>query len=242
MSSPRVRRGSTAVAGPMPQGTRCAASSSIRPSPPWGSPPRRTPGWASEDSEAPAAAARAPSSLSANASVSATFDKPPTVTIAAPLNGHAYSASAVPTADFACAPDPGSTLRSCTGTLDDGSAVIPGAALPHGTGLHTLTVTATDADGSAPTTGTAAYTVNPPPACADARATTNEGQRVGITLDCTDPNATPRHRSRSTPLRGMGRSRRRAGACATPRRRALPALTASPITACRPTAPPPPTP
>ena len=128
-------------------------------------------------------------SLSANASVSATFDKPPTVTIAAPLNGHAYSASAVPTADFACVPDPGSTLRSCTGTLDDGSAVIPGAALPHGTGLHTLTVTATDADGSAPTTGTATYTVNPPPACADARATANEGQGVGITPGCTDPNA-----------------------------------------------------
>jgi hypothetical protein len=129
-------------------------------------------------------------SLSASASVSATFDKPPIVTIAAPLNGHAYSASAVPTADFACAPDPGSTLRSCTGTLDDGSAVLSAAALPRATGLHTLTVTATDADGSAPTTATAAYTVNPPPACVDARATTNEGQSVGITLDCTDANAT----------------------------------------------------
>ena len=151
-------------------------------------------------------------SLSASASVSATFDKPPIVTIAAPLNGHAYSASAVPTADFACAPDPGSTLRSCTGTLDDGSAVLSAAALPRATGLHTLTVTATDADGSAPTTATAAYTVNPPPACPDARATTNEGQSVGITLDCTDANATtvtdqidlgPRHGTLALTSRGV---------------------------------------
>jgi hypothetical protein len=129
-------------------------------------------------------------SMATDVQVTATFDDPPTVAITAPLNGGAYSSVAVPPAAFACTADPGSTIQSCTGKLDNGSAVPSGGALPGATGPHTLTVTATDADGSAPATATATYTVNPPPACPDVRATTNEGQRVKISLDCSDPHAT----------------------------------------------------
>jgi Bacterial Ig domain len=128
-------------------------------------------------------------SLSADASATATFDKPPTVTVSAPVGGQAYSAGVVPAADFTCSPDTGSIIHSCAATVD-GSGVTQGATLPNGTGPHTLIVTATDADGAAPTTANATYTVNAPPACPDASATTNESRRVGITLRCNDPHAT----------------------------------------------------
>lgn len=140
-------------------------------------------------------------SLTANASVTATFDKPPIVTITAPSDGHAYTSGAVPAADFACTPDPGSTLGSCTGKLDSGSAVAPGAALPASAGRHTLTVIASDADGLS-TTVTSTYTVNPPPTCSDLAVATNQGAAVNVRLACSDPNATVTYLLDSSPGHG----------------------------------------
>jgi Bacterial Ig domain len=125
--------------------------------------------------------------LLADAAAPATFDGPPTIAITTPTPGAHVPAASVGTAAFLCTPDPASTLSSCTATLD-GRPISAGDPLSAAVGSHTLTVTALDADGGS-AAQSAAYTVNPLPVCPDVSATTNEGQRVAITLNCTDPNA-----------------------------------------------------
>ena len=120
--------------------------------------------------------------------VTATFDAPPTVTIAAPADGQSYNADAVPAADFTCHSDPGSTVQACSAQAD-AQTVTDGAPMPSTPGQHTLTVTATDADGTSSPATTATYTVFPPPACNDVGATANEGTPVRLPLSCADPNA-----------------------------------------------------
>ena len=146
-------------------------------------------------------------SMAADVTVTATFDAPPTASITAPQDGMSYSANAVPAAAFACSHDPNSTLRSCLGTVD-GTAVSSGATLPATPGPHTLTVVATDADGSTSLPASVTYTVFPRPTCSDVGATTNEGTPVSVALSCADPHASsityaidrrPRHGSIGRP-------------------------------------------
>jgi hypothetical protein len=148
--------------------------------------------------------------LIADAAAPATFDGPPTIAITTPTPGARVPAASVGTAAFLCTPDPASTLSSCTATLD-GRPISAGDPLSAAVGSHTLTVTALDADGGS-AAQSAAYTVNPLPVCPDVSATTNEGQRVAITLNCTDPNAAsvtfaidspPRHGTLALMSRGV---------------------------------------
>jgi hypothetical protein len=125
---------------------------------------------------------------SASQSGTYTVSAPPTVTISAPADGHSYNANAVPAADFTCHHDPNSALQACTARVD-GNAVADGAAMPSTPGQHTLTVTATDADGSSSPPTSATYTVFPLPTCNDISATTNEGARVRLRPSCADPHA-----------------------------------------------------
>ena len=125
--------------------------------------------------------------LIADVTAPATFDRPPTIAITTPTPGAHVSPASVGAAAFLCTPDSASTLSSCTATLD-GRPISAGDPLSAAVGSHTVTVTAQDADGGS-AAQSAAYTVNPPPVCHDVSTTTNEGQRVAITLNCADPNA-----------------------------------------------------
>ena len=83
--------------------------------------------------------------------------KAPQVLITAPVANAAYLWTALPAADFDCLAGLGSTVQSCKATVA-GQPVSDHQALPNGFGVHTLTVTATDADGLS-TTASATYTV-----------------------------------------------------------------------------------
>jgi hypothetical protein len=54
--------------------------------------------------------------MAADATVTTTFDAPPTASITAPQDGMSYNADAVPAAAFACSYDRNSALRSCLAT------------------------------------------------------------------------------------------------------------------------------
>jgi hypothetical protein len=132
---------------------------------------------------------------------------PPTASIAAPQDGASYNADAVPNADFTCQSGANSSLQTCAATVD-GQAVAAGGAMRNSPGPHTLSVTATDTDGSSSRPVTATYTVYPPPACSDVGRTTNEGVAALVPVACSDPNAPidgyaidrrPRHGSLSRP-------------------------------------------
>ena len=101
--------------------------------------------------------------------------------------------------------DPGMTDRPTSG-----------APPPRGTGLIQ---TATDADG--PRRDAAHRHIHGQPAGTDAHATTNEGERVGIPLSCSDNATTVTDQIAQDP--GMGRSRCTSRG-APARRRALPSL------------------
>ncbi|HEY1566052.1 MAG TPA: Ig-like domain-containing protein, partial [Solirubrobacteraceae bacterium] len=135
------------------------------------------------------ATALAPDGGSASRSGTYTVSAPPTVTITAPANGQSYHGTAVPAAAFTCHPDAHSALQACTAKAD-GQAVAKGAVMPSTPGPHTLTVTATDADGSSSPATSATYTVFPLPTCNNVGATTNEGARVRLPLACADPHDT----------------------------------------------------
>jgi C4-type Zn-finger protein len=77
----------------------------------------------------------------------------PTVDIATPPEGAVYALNQVVNADFSCDKDAATTLASCVGSVDDGSALDTATA-----GAKSLTVTATDALGQS-TTVTRNYTV-----------------------------------------------------------------------------------
>jgi hypothetical protein len=83
--------------------------------------------------------------------------KAPQVVITAPVANAAYLWTALPAADYDCLAGLGSTVQSCKATVA-GQPVSDHQALPNGFGVHTLTVTATDADGLS-TTASATYTV-----------------------------------------------------------------------------------
>ncbi len=134
--------------------------------------------------------ATAPDGASASQTATYTVSAPPTAAITAPQDGASYNANAVPAAGFSCQHDPNSPLQSCAATAD-GQAVAAGGSMPNSPGPHTLSVVATDADGSSSLPTTATYTVYPPPTCGDVGATTNEGVAVPVTLSCSDPNASP---------------------------------------------------
>jgi hypothetical protein len=118
-----------------------------------------------------------------------TVSAPPTVAITAPANQVSYATGAVPKAAYACLPGLNSALTSCTATVDGTTPVAPGEVLPGAPGsTHTITATATGADG-AKSQATATYTVFPPPTCRDVGATTNEGAAVPVAISCSDPHA-----------------------------------------------------
>jgi Big-like domain-containing protein len=81
----------------------------------------------------------------------------PQVVIAAPVDNASYLWTAVPAADFSCVAGQGSTVQSCKATIG-GQAISDHDALPNSFGAHTLTVTATDADGLS-ATASATYTI-----------------------------------------------------------------------------------
>ncbi len=91
--------------------------------------------------------------------------KSPEVVITAPINNAAYLWTALSPADFTCIPGAGSTVQFCKATAG-GQPISDGQALPNALGTHSLSVTATDADGLS-STQTAIYTVTysavPPP-------------------------------------------------------------------------------
>jgi large repetitive protein len=136
------------------------------------------------------AIAGAPDGGSASQTVTYTVSAPPTAAITAPQGGASYNANAVPAAGLSCHNDPNSPLQTCAATVD-GQTVAGGGSMPNSPGQHTLTVIATDADGSSSPHATATYTVYPPPTCSNVPATTNEGVAVTIRLSCSDPHAAP---------------------------------------------------
>jgi hypothetical protein len=123
--------------------------------------------------------------MSDDATVTADFDLLPTIT--APAGGTDYPQASVPAAAFACAP--GDT--SCTATLQDGTPVSNGGALPSAPGSYTLTVSGTAAD-AAPVTQTTSYTVSAPPTAVISAPSSGgvyaKDQVVGTTFHCVSGN------------------------------------------------------
>ena len=102
--------------------------------------------------------------LTADTSVTATFDANPTVAIGEPSDGAVYLLGSVPAASYSCTAGPDETLASCVATVD-GTQVADGATLPSTSGSHTMVLTATDTDGGT-ASQSASYTVgNPGPSC-----------------------------------------------------------------------------
>ncbi len=129
--------------------------------------------------------------------------KSPEVVITAPINNAAYLWTGLPAADFTCIAGAGSTVQSCKATAG-GQPISDGQALPNALGTHTVSVTATDADGLS-ATQTAIYTVTysavpPPPVSIEAPAqgaSYRLGQAVAARYSC----AAGLHRARAAVLR-----------------------------------------
>lgn len=106
---------------------------------------------------------------------------PPTVSIAFPAAGADYepslSASAIDAA-YSCTPTAGETISSCTGSVAAGSPI------PFSPGSHSLTVTATDADGET-TTKTVDYTVGGGPSITLAGPGNGASYPQGASLSAT---------------------------------------------------------
>jgi DNA-binding beta-propeller fold protein YncE len=81
----------------------------------------------------------------------------PTIDLVTPADGSQYEQGAVVTADYTCADEGPSGLRSCTGDVPDGDAL--DTSTP---GAHDFTVVARDGEGNQ-TTVTHSYTVTAPP-------------------------------------------------------------------------------
>ncbi len=110
---------------------------------------------------------------------------PPSVTITTPPNGATYSYGQVVDAEYLCTPALGATLKSCTGTVPNATAI----STTTGTS-NTFSVTAEDTDGQKETV-TNHYTVTaaPPKATISAPAegaTYKLGQVVPTTFSCVD--------------------------------------------------------
>jgi hypothetical protein len=112
----------------------------------------------------------------------------PSITIAAPAEGAAYTLNQVATASYTCADEAGgSGVAACTGTVASGAALSTSTA-----GSHTFTVSATDNAGN-PSTATRNYTVLPDTTLptvsivspADG-ATFPAGQVVNASYSCAD--------------------------------------------------------
>ena len=123
--------------------------------------------------------------------------KSPEVVITAPINNAAYLWTGLPAADFTCIAGAGSTVQSCKATAG-GQAISDGQALPNALGTHTVSVTATDADGLS-ATQTAIYTVTysavpPPPVSIEAPAqgaSYRLGQAVAARYSCAAATTGP---------------------------------------------------
>jgi uncharacterized repeat protein (TIGR01451 family) len=92
----------------------------------------------------------------------------PTVTVTSPAAGATYHVGAVPAVAFSCAAGVGSTLdvglAGCSASVDGGSAVGTGTALPGSVGSHTVKVTVHQSDGqTASVSRTYTVTVPAPP-------------------------------------------------------------------------------
>jgi hypothetical protein len=112
----------------------------------------------------------------------------PSITIAAPADGVAYTLNQAATASYTCVDEAGgSGLATCTGTVVNGAALSTSTAGP-----HTFTVSATDNAGN-PSTATSNYTVLPDTTLptvsivspADG-ATFTAGQVVNASYSCAD--------------------------------------------------------
>ena len=123
--------------------------------------------------------------------------KSPEVVITAPINNAAYLWTGLPAADFTCIAGAGSTVQSCKATAG-GQPISDGQALPNALGTHTVSVTATDADGLS-ATQTAIYTVTysavpPPPVSIEAPAqgaSYRLGQAVAARYSCAAATTGP---------------------------------------------------
>ena len=114
----------------------------------------------------------------------------PTVALTTPPDGAVYNLGQSVRAAYTCAATPGgSGLRSCSGTVPDGTAINTAT-----TGMHTFAVTATN-DGGLSTTVVHTYTVvGPPTAIISSPATGlafKRGQSVSTSFSCRESGGGP---------------------------------------------------
>ena len=126
-------------------------------------------------------------------SVAYAVSGPPTVSVSQPVNNADYRWPSVPGAGFTCAAGVQASLLSCDAVVD-GVKIADGGSLPFGVGTHSMTVTATDADGLS-TTQSLTYTVSfslgvPPPVSIQTPAQGASyvlGQVVRARYSCLEP-------------------------------------------------------
>jgi Glycine rich protein len=113
---------------------------------------------------------------------------PPTIEIASPANGAAYTQGEARNASYSCTPPEGTSVETCEGPVANGAALDTSTLGP-----HAFTVEAEDADG-AMATEEVTYTVVAPPSISIATpadgGTYTQGQAVTAIYSCTPAGGT----------------------------------------------------
>ncbi len=131
------------------------------------------------------------------------YDSPlPSAVITTPIEEAVYTQGQAVSAEFACTPGAGETLKAnaagCSGSVENGAAIDTSAP-----GTYTFTVTATDTDGQTGTS-TSSYTVTPGTTITEPTPETTPSSTPPTTSPTTTTSTTPTTTTTTTPTTTTG--------------------------------------